>query len=170
MENTVYEAMAKALGTAREKLNQASYLAESGSNSGLRQMNANKAEWLKWVVYLAEQGLEMINAESKEATVKEETLCEACPVTTEALKLLGIKDTIIEELTAKAEDITMELESLQLTYNCELECRKSLITKAKIDYFTEILESVHNNCWLDGTVLVTPVESLDKELLQLIKE
>jgi hypothetical protein len=58
MDKTIFDTYEAALNKAKEKLNQAIYLSECGSNQGLRQMNANKAEWLKWVVYLAELGLE----------------------------------------------------------------------------------------------------------------
>ena len=49
--------MERALETAKEKLNQANYLSECASNQGLRQINSKKADWLGWVVYLAEVGL-----------------------------------------------------------------------------------------------------------------
>ena len=58
MDNEVLDRMTAAIEKAKEKLNQASYLSESGSNPGLRQLNANKADWLHWVVYLAERGFE----------------------------------------------------------------------------------------------------------------
>ena len=47
-----------ALEKARYELSYASHLEDCGKNAGIRKMNANKAEWLKWVVYLAELGLE----------------------------------------------------------------------------------------------------------------
>lgn len=47
-----------ALNKAKEELSLANHLADCGSNAGIRKMNANKADWLKWVVYLAERGLE----------------------------------------------------------------------------------------------------------------
>jgi hypothetical protein len=46
------------LQLAKEELSRAVYLEDCGSNAGIRKMNANKAEWLKCVVYLAELGLE----------------------------------------------------------------------------------------------------------------
>jgi len=58
LNKDILDIMEAALEKAKEKLNQASYLSESGSNPGLRQLNANKADWLHWVVYLAERGLE----------------------------------------------------------------------------------------------------------------
>ena len=177
MEKSVYEAMTKSLETAKEKLNQASYLSESGSNPGLRQMNSNKAEWLKWVVYLAEHGLEALEEEDRLAAeqelVEEEdegSMCEKCPVFAEAIKLIEQKDKTIKELCDKINEITERLKSLQATYDCELEYRKALAQRAKIDHFTEVLKLVHDRCWLDGTVLVTPVEYLDRSLLELIKE
>ncbi len=47
-----------ALEKAKNELSYAIHLEECGGNAGIRKMNANKAEWLKWVVYLAELGLE----------------------------------------------------------------------------------------------------------------
>ena len=72
-DKNMFDAMEAALEKAKEKLSQASYLSECGSNQGLRQMNANKADWLKWVVYLAELGLETEKylSEPTTATVEE---------------------------------------------------------------------------------------------------
>lgn len=177
MDKQILRAMNKALEKADEEYDKASYLSECGSNAGLRQMNANKAEWLHWVIYLAQQGLKTLEEEERVATEhepvdeeNEELICDNCPVSTEALKLTEVKDKIIKELTAKTEDLTAKLDSLQLTYDCELEYRKALAHRAKIDHFTEVLKLVHERCWLDGTVLVTPVEYLDRSLLELIKE
>lgn len=50
--------MEAALEKAKEEHSKAIYLEECGSNAGLRKMNANKCEWLRWVIYLAEIGLE----------------------------------------------------------------------------------------------------------------
>ena len=50
--------MTEALKKAKEEQSKAIYLEECGSNAGIRKMNANKCEWLKWVIYLAEIGLE----------------------------------------------------------------------------------------------------------------
>jgi hypothetical protein len=47
-----------ALEKARNELNYAIHFAECGGNAGIRKMNANKVDWLKWIVYLAERGLE----------------------------------------------------------------------------------------------------------------
>jgi len=47
-----------ALEKARNELSYAFHLEDCGKNAGIRKMNANKADWLKWVVYLAELGLE----------------------------------------------------------------------------------------------------------------
>jgi hypothetical protein len=47
-----------ALEKAKAELSLATHLHECGGNAGIRKMNANKVDWLKWVVYLAERGLE----------------------------------------------------------------------------------------------------------------
>ena len=52
------EQLEAALETAKNELTYASHLEECGKNAGIRKMNANKANWLKQVVYLAELGLE----------------------------------------------------------------------------------------------------------------
>lgn len=52
------EQMEAALEKAKNELSYATHLEECGKNAGIRKMNANKADWLKWVVYLAELGLE----------------------------------------------------------------------------------------------------------------
>lgn len=50
--------MEAALEKAKNELNYAIHLEECGGNAGIRRINANKAEWLKWIIYLAELGLE----------------------------------------------------------------------------------------------------------------
>lgn len=52
------EQMEAALEKAKNELSYAIHLEECGGNAGIRKMNANKADWLKLVVYLAEIGLE----------------------------------------------------------------------------------------------------------------
>jgi hypothetical protein len=52
------EQMEAALEKAKNELSYAIHLEECGGNAGIRKMNANKADWLKLVVYLAERGLE----------------------------------------------------------------------------------------------------------------
>jgi hypothetical protein len=168
MNKEMLDIMQNAIDKAKEKLSQASYLSECGSNQGLRQMNSNKVEWLRWVVYLAELGFEALE---KEEELKDNTFnCETCPVTAEAVKLLEQKDKTIKELCDKLTEVTERLKSLQTTYDCEVEYRKALAQKAKIDHFTEVLKVIHDRCWLDGTVLVTPVDYLDRCLLEMIKE
>lgn len=55
LKNSKYE---QALEKAREEFSKACHYEDCGSNPGIRKMNANKADWLKWVIYLAERGLE----------------------------------------------------------------------------------------------------------------
>ena len=178
VKNEMHDKMAEALTVAEEKLKQAIYLSESGSNPGIRQMNSNKADWLKWVVYLANIGFEtekLLAEEPEDVEVEEEDedgypICEHCPVSAEAKKIIEQKDKTIKELCDKLTEITERLKSLQVTYDCEFEYRKALAVQAKIDHFTEVIKLAHDRCWLDGTVLVTPVEYLDRALLELIKE
>ncbi len=65
-------AMEAALEKARNELSYAIHLEDCGKNAGIRKMNANKAEWLKWVVYLAELGLETEKYLSEPATIAAE--------------------------------------------------------------------------------------------------
>jgi len=58
-----------ALEKARNELSYAIHLEDCGKNAGIRKMNANKAEWLKWVVYLAELGLETEKFLSEPTTI-----------------------------------------------------------------------------------------------------
>jgi len=57
MDKDMINAMEAALKQAKNELNYATHFEECGGNAGIRKINANKAEWLKWVVYLAERGL-----------------------------------------------------------------------------------------------------------------
>ena len=57
-DKTMFDTMEAALEKAKNELSYAIHLEDCGGNAGIRKMNANKADWLKWVVYLAELGLE----------------------------------------------------------------------------------------------------------------
>lgn len=54
----ITEQMEASLEKAKNELSYAIHLEECGGNAGIRKINANKANWLKWVIYLAEIGLE----------------------------------------------------------------------------------------------------------------
>ena len=58
IDKDMIDAMEAALEKAKNELSYAIHLEECGVNAGIRKMNANKADWLKWIVYLAELGLE----------------------------------------------------------------------------------------------------------------
>ena len=179
MEKTMYEAMIKALEKAEEEHSKASYLSESGGNAGIRTMNTNKAEWLRWVVYLAQHGLKALEEEERLAEeqelVEEEledgvSMCEDCPVTAEALKLVKVKDEIIKELTTKIEDLTTKFDALQLTCEYERERCGAFVERAKLDMAKNVSNFVHDRCWLDGMDLACSVEQLDQYLIKLMKE
>ena len=57
-----------ALEKAEEELNKAIYLEDCGSNAGIRKMNANKAEWLKYTIYLAKLGFDEVQRDAEVAT------------------------------------------------------------------------------------------------------
>ena len=158
--------MQQAMDTAKEELSKACYLIDCGANAGIRKMNSNKADWLKWLIYLAERGLAEEKLLTEQAEEDEDggwTPCKECSVSAEAQKLISAKDAIIEDLAG-------HLKALQVSYDCEVEHRKALIERAKLDCYTDVLKLAHKNCWLDGNVLVCSVEQLDNCLLEMIKE
>lgn len=72
MANTdkeMLDVMEAALEKAKNELSYAIHLEDCGKNAGIRKMNANKADWLKWVVYLAELGLETEKFLSEPTTI-----------------------------------------------------------------------------------------------------
>jgi hypothetical protein len=69
LDKNMLDAMEAALEKAKNELSYATHLEECGGNAGIRKMNANKADWLKWVVYLAELGLETKKYLSEPATM-----------------------------------------------------------------------------------------------------
>jgi hypothetical protein len=177
MTKETLDTMKQALEKAKEELSKASYLSECGSNAGIRKVNSNKIDWLRWVVCLAETGLETEESFSDiEVEIREDTeeapknKCEECPVTAETGRLIALKDDIIQSLRIENEDLEDKLKSLQLIYDCEVEYRKALAARAKIDHFTEVLKAAHERCWLENGVLVCPIGYLDRRLLELIKE
>lgn len=170
MDEKILNKITQALDKANEELSKAHYLEECGSNPGIRKMNANKAEWLSWVISLAEDGFESLTRKSAEEREAGVSTCEDSRINTEASKLAEEKDKLIKDLQDRNEDLVARLNSLQLSYDCEVEYRKALAQRAKVDHVIEVLKLVHDRCWLDGTVLVTPVEYLDRALLELIKE
>jgi hypothetical protein len=58
MDKDMIDTMEAALEKAKNELSYATHLEDCGANAGIRKMNANKADWLSKVVYLAELGLE----------------------------------------------------------------------------------------------------------------
>ena len=67
MDKKTLEAMRNAFTKADEELSKAIYLEESGSNAGIRKINAIKAEWLHWIIYLAGYGFEIMRSEEERA-------------------------------------------------------------------------------------------------------
>ena len=58
MNKTWLNSLQAAIDKAKEELNTAYYLEECGSNPGSRKINANKSNWLNYIIYLAELGFE----------------------------------------------------------------------------------------------------------------
>ena len=69
MDKQIIDAMNNALTKAGEELDKARYLEESGSNAGLRKINATKAEWLSWVIYLANYGFKQMGYDEEPAEI-----------------------------------------------------------------------------------------------------
>jgi hypothetical protein len=168
MDTNFQDRLTDAIEKAKAARDQASYLSECGQNAGIRKMNSNKCEWLNFVVYLAELGLE-----AEKLLSESEDLQENEPVCGECLskdKLIGDLTTINEQLRDQLTVATERAKALQDTYDCEVKYRKELATRAKIDWCNEIIKKAHDSCWLDGSVLVCPVEFLDHCLLEVVKE
>jgi hypothetical protein len=76
MDKTIFDTYETALNKAKNELSVAIHLEECGNNAGIRRMNANKAEWLKWVVYLAELGLEAEKLLAEQDKKPDGVICE----------------------------------------------------------------------------------------------
>ena len=63
MTEAIQQRVIAAFETAKKERAYALHMEECGSNAGLRKMNANKAEWLSWLIYFAEKGLEAERAQ-----------------------------------------------------------------------------------------------------------
>lgn len=120
---TLIETLEAAFKKGKEELSRTIYLEERGSNAGIRKMNSNKADWLKWVMYLAEIGLE---AEKlfMEKEVNNEHTCTDC--SNKYQNIIAEKDHRIIEL---------ELENKQL-----IECFGSHLAP----YLTNVLKGIAN--------------------------
>lgn len=162
------DSLSASLDRAKVELSKADYLAESGGNAGIRKMNSNRAEWLHRVIYLAELGLEAeklcmeqeATASVAATSVASEQPCAECIC----------KDSIINDLQTINDQLRVRLHDLKETYDTEVNYRKELATRAKLDWCNDIISKAHERCWLDGNVLVCPVEFLDRCLLELIVE
>lgn len=163
----MYDVMKQALNKAEEELSKASYLEECGSNSGIRKMNSNKVDWLKWVVYLAKLGLEV-----EKLFIEQDDFKGATDFTGDvnSQQTVEIKDKIIADLQTVNERLKDQLSAVSLSKE-ELELKyRAQLERSKIDAVIELSQQAHNQSWLDGTVLVCAVELIDRYLLSLIKE
>jgi hypothetical protein len=101
--SNLIETLEVAFKKGKEELSRAVYLEDCGSNAGIRKMNSNKADWLKWVMYLAEIGLEA----EKLFTEKEannELTCTDC--SNKYQNIIMEKDHRIIELELKNKQFT----------------------------------------------------------------
>ena len=66
--------------------------------------------------------------------------------------------------------VASELQNLRAVYDSEIAYRKELQKRTKLELLNRIIQLAHRDCWVDGTVLVTPVETLDKLILEIAGE
>ena len=168
----IHKKMTEALEKAKEELSRANYLEESGGNAGIRKMNANKADWLRWVVYLATIGFEteqiLAEAEAESKTELNKSECELC--SEEASKTIAIKDHLIEDLQTINSQLQEQLKTAQYSLDEANLQHQAELTRAKIDAVNDFAIWAHDHCWLEGADLVCSLELIDKYLLGLIKE
>lgn len=168
----MHEKMSEALEKAKEELSKANYLEESGGNAGIRKMNANKADWLRWVVYLATIGFEteQLLAEAETEPMKElnKSECELC--SEESSKTIAIKDHLIEDLQTVNSQLQERLKTAQYSLDGANLQHQAELARAKIDAINDFVVWAHDHCWLEGADLVCSLELIDKYLLSLIKE
>jgi hypothetical protein len=165
MESTMHKTMSASLDKAKEELSKANYLAECGANPGIRKMNDNKSNWLRWVVYLAEIGLEteklLADAEAQEATENQDR-CDDCEC--------AAKDKLITDLTTINEQLRLQLTEMQVNLREEELCRKTMIDKATMEWCINLVKRAHDRCWLDGGDLVCSLDWLDNQLAELLED
>lgn len=168
----IHNKMSEALEKAKEELSKANYLEESGGNAGIRKMNANKADWLRWVVYLATIGFEteqlLAEAEAEPKKELNKSECELC--SEESSKTIAIKDHLIEDLQTVNGQLQEQLKSAQYSLEEANLQHQAELTRAKIDAVNDFAVWAHDHCWLEGADLVCSLELIDKYLLGLIKE
>jgi hypothetical protein len=168
----MHEKMSEALERAKEELSKANYLEESGGNAGIRKMNANKADWLRWVVYLATIGFEteqlLAEAETEPKKELNKSECELC--SEESSKTIAIKDHLIEDLQTVNGQLQEQLKTTQYSLEEANLQHHAELTRAKIDAVNDFAVWAHDHCWLEGADLVCSLELIDKYLLGLIKE
>ena len=167
-----HKKMSEALEKAKEELSKANYLEESGGNAGIRKMNANKADWLRWVVYLATIGFEteqlLAEAETEPKKELNKSECELC--SEESSKTIEIKDHLIEGLQTVNSQLQEQLKTAQYSLEEANLQHQAELMRAKIDAVNDFAVWAHDHCWLEGAELVCSLELIDKYLLGLIKE
>ena len=168
----MHKKMSEALDKAQEELSKANYLEEAGGNAGIRKMNANKADWLRWVVYLATIGFEteqlLAEAETEPKKELNKSECELC--SEESSKTIAAKDHLIEDLQIINGQLQEQLKSTQHSLDEANLQHQAELSRAKIDAVNDFAMWTHDHCWLEGADLVCSLELIDKYLLDLIKE
>ncbi len=171
----LHNKMKDAIHRAEAELQTASYLEESGSNAGLRKMNANKADWLSLIIYLAKLGFET------ELLVSDQNKPTYSAKSTEVSKTLNeleAKDKLIKELLATIEQLKAEAESLKVESdlavfkaNVELEKYQAKLERAKIDTVVDLAGRVYDLVYRAPMVEVSVLfEALNNYLNELSKK
>jgi hypothetical protein len=135
-------------------------------------MNANKADWLRWVVYLATIGFEteqlLAEAETEPKKELNKSECELC--SEESSKTIAIKDHLIEDLQTVNSQLQEQLKTAQYSLEEANLQHQAELTRAKIDAVNDFALWAHDHCWLEGADLVCSLELIDKYLLSCIKD
>lgn len=163
-EQAWIESLREALEKAKVELSKSNYLAESGSNAGIKKMNENKANWLCRVVYLAELGLE-----AEQLFVEQDKSDARQQVNTE-LEEASIDFNTVEDLKIENKKLKDQYNELKHTYTTEVAYRDELILRAFIDWSTEVVAKARRNSWFNGSILVCPLDLLDKTLIDAAGE
>lgn len=93
------ETLKAAFEKGKEELNYAIYLEDCGGNAGIRKINSNKVDWLKYVMYLAEIGLYEVENTVANAKVDNAKSCVDC--SDKYKNIIAEKDYKIVELENK---------------------------------------------------------------------
>ena len=163
-EQAWIESLRESLEKAKIELSKSNYLAESGGNAGIRKMHENKANWLHLVVYLAELGLEaeQLFVVQDKSNTEQQANAE--------LKETSTDFNIVEDLKIENKKLEDQYNELKHAYDTEVAYRDELVLRAFIEWSTEVVAKAHRNSLFNGSILVCPLDLLDKTLIDAAGE